>query len=182
MKDKQHFVYVFDLDNTLVKTNTANNKSYQEAIGKYVSFDVEISASRRFTRDDLFNVFPKIDDAIIEKIVSLKEQLFEKYLSETKLNENLFRILVLLNNREDVLLLTDSRTRRAKQILAYYSLSPFFSGMYYHENFLDCNKYQFLEKIGIDKTQVVLFENSQREKYNAIKNGIVASQIIKVKF
>ncbi len=183
MKNIKHFVYVFDLDNTLIKTNKANNISYREAVKTVVGIDLEMSRNSRFTRRKLADVLPNLKTEEARQIVALKEQLFQKYLSITILNKNLFQILTLLSRSEEVMLLTDSRENRAKQLLNYYNLELLFLKRYYHENLSGLNKYQFLENtLGIDKTQVVLFENDFVEKNRAAKNGILSNQIIKVKF
>ena len=108
--------FVFDLDNTLVKTNLANNKSYAEAIeiilGERIEFD-----RGRFTRANLTERFPWLSKQQASKIVEKKEESFAKYLPETILNQQLFKILMLIKERgRETILLTESRERRAKEV------------------------------------------------------------------
>lgn len=49
-------VFVFDMDNTLIKTDKANNLAYSEAINLVLGVKYGIDHSERFTRDKLKTV------------------------------------------------------------------------------------------------------------------------------
>lgn len=65
--------FLFDLDNTLVKTNRANNESYRDAILAIVGKNVEIS-KKRFTRNDLAEILPNLTEHQVAEIVKEKEK------------------------------------------------------------------------------------------------------------
>ena len=53
--------FIFDLDNTLVKTNRANNKSYEEAIKNVLGIKLQFkNKTSRFTRKNLTDISPQI--------------------------------------------------------------------------------------------------------------------------
>ena len=70
MKSIKYFV--FDLDNTLVKTNRANNESYKDAILAVTGKKVTIKKSR-FTRENLVSTLPDLSPNQIEKIINAKD-------------------------------------------------------------------------------------------------------------
>lgn len=175
-------VFIFDLDNTLVKTNRANNLSYQEAIRLVLGEDVQMGC-HRFTRKDLSTSFSNILPLQISQITTLKESLFVEYLKETELNVQLAKCLrILKENGNETILLTESRKKRAQQVCDYYALTKYFHKKYYSEDCCDGNKFQFLKTRGIPLCSVVLFENERHEIQRAIQNGIPENQIIKIKF
>ena len=175
-------IFVFDLDNTLVKTNRANNESYKEAILAVTGKSVEINR-RRFTRADLLNVLPNLSDSQIAEIVKEKEKCYEKHISETTLNKQLLKILNMLkSDGYNTVLLTESRKIRAQRVCNYYSLTPLFVNQYFKDDYINNDKYLFLKQLPYLLQNVVLFENEQAEIYRAMQNGISENQIIKFKF
>lgn len=90
-------VFVFDMDNTLIKTDKANNLAYSEAIRSVLSVNCNIENGKRFTRNELKDLFPQLTQTQIDEIIDRKEKSFESYLNETELNNNLFSILKCLH-------------------------------------------------------------------------------------
>ena len=82
-------VYVFDLDNTLIATDIANNLAYTEAINSVMKRKFVIDFVKRFTRSELNKLIPHLSQEQYEQIVALKEQVFGLYICKTTLNENL---------------------------------------------------------------------------------------------
>lgn len=175
-------LFVFDLDNTLVKTNRANNNSYKEAILAVTGKNVEIK-KKRFTRSDLSGVLPNLSVSQIAEIAREKEKCYARHISETILNKQLVKILKLLKeSSNETILLTESRKTRAQQVCEYYALTQCFTQQYYLEDYEGKGKYQYLTTLKKSLELVVLFENEQLEIQRAIKNGISENQIIKVVF
>ena len=90
-------VFVFDMDNTLIKTDKANSLAYSEAISSVLGVNCNIENGKRFTRDELKELFPQLTQTQIDEIIDRKEKCFESYLSETELNNNLFSLLKRLH-------------------------------------------------------------------------------------
>lgn len=180
MKSIKYFV--FDLDNTLVKTNRANNESYKDAILAVTGKKVTIKKSR-FTRENLVSTLPDLSPNQIEKIINAKETCYSNYIAETNLNRQLVKILELLyDERFKPILLTESRKTRTQQVCNYHKVTHFFSNIYCKEDYPNLNKYEFLRSLGIQVETVVLFENEQTEIRKAIQYGLNENQIIRVKF
>lgn len=114
-------VFVFDMDNTLIKTDKANNLAYSEAINLVLGVKYGIDHSERFTRDKLKTVFPNLTETQFREIVAHKEQCFVSYIKETELNHNLFILLKSLHYEGcHTILLTNSRSERAINLCNYY--------------------------------------------------------------
>ena len=174
--------FVFDLDNTLIKTNRANNNSYIDAIFAVTGKIIQIRKSR-FTRADLSSVLPHLPAAQISEIIKMKEKLYSKHLKETSLNLQLVKCLKLLKCMgKETILLTESRKKRALQVCDNYAITEFFSQTYCLEDYGNGNKYQFLETLKMPMDSIVLFENERKESRKAMRYGIPESQIITIKF
>ena len=174
--------FIFDLDNTLVKTNRANNESYRDAILAIIGKSVEIS-KKRFTRNDLAEILPNLTEHQVAEIVKEKENCYNKHLSENILNTTLCQILVLLREEGcETILLTESNKTRALSVCEYFSLTQYFKKQYFKNDYPKGDKYLFLKQINIPMCRVVLFENEKKEIRRAIQNGIPEKQIIQVKF
>ena len=180
--NKNRCVFVFDLDNTLVKTNRANNNAYKEAIRTIIGKEISIGYDR-FTRSILSKVLPDLTTIQFDTIIKLKEDFYVNYLRETTLNKQLLKILKLAKESGcETILLTDSRKTRAKQVCDFHYLTPFFSRRYYKEDYGNVNKYQFLKSILPSSESVILFENAKKEIERALQHGLNENQIITIKF
>ncbi len=176
------FVLAFDLDNTLVKTDRANNNAYQEAIRSVSGREMPLGHSR-FTREKLAKTLPDLDTTQLSEIVKLKERLYSSHLKETILNAQLFKILKLSSySGFETILLTESHRSRAIQICKHHSLTQYFSKIYCRENYGGGNKYQYLRSITPSISEVILFENEKKEINKAIRHGINENQLITIKF
>lgn len=182
MIESQGKIFVFDLDNTLIKTDVANNLAYSAAIHQVVNQEYVIDFAKRFTRSELHRLIPVLSQYQIERIVAIKEQLFGSYICKTILNKDLVNILKLqYKSGEHTILLTNSRSERAIQLCSYYNISQYFTQSFYYE---DCrgNKYSFLKSKGYDIRNIILYENDEFSIKDAIDNGIYLENIIKVGF
>lgn len=54
-------IFVFDMDNTLIKTDKANNLAYSEAISSVLGVNYNIENEKRFTRNELKELFPQLN-------------------------------------------------------------------------------------------------------------------------
>ena len=174
--------YVFDLDNTLVKTDMANNLSYKEAIWNITGVDIKIKPNQRFTRNLLYDNFECLPKNTLNKIIDTKNSLFFNYIEKTILNNNLTQLLrILSENDNETILLTNSHKNRALRLCSYYNINNYFTQMFFLEDYTT-NKYDHLETVGYDKTSVILFENEDSSKNEAISKGLHYNNIIKINF
>lgn len=173
-------IFVFDLDNTLIMTDYANNLAYADAVQMVLGMRPQLFTNTRYTRYDLKSSFPQLTDNQFDKIIETKQGLFGSYIDKTILNINLTKILrTLSQNGNKTILLTCCHRKRAIQLCTHYDIHQFFSLCYYYE---DCqhDKYSFLKREGFDLQSVVLFENDLISSNEAIEKGIIKENIIMV--
>lgn len=174
--------FVFDLDNTLVETNIANNLSCMEAIKEVLNEDFCFDSKQRFTRDKLLAFFPGVSQTEYNDIIAIKKEKFNSHIAETTLNTNLVRILKVLSHHDcETILLTHCRRERAMSICSYYNIAKYFTALYFFEDEIR-TKYDVLLRNGYNMESIILFENESDGKEEAIRNGIISENIIGVKF
>lgn len=175
------YFFIFDLDNTLVYTDSANNMAYKEAIQVVMNINYITSDNKRITRIELPNMLPECSHEQFSKIILYKEKVYPKYFSQTTLNTNLLKLLILLHtNRCETILLTESRRNRAIALCEYHGLMKYFSHCFFLENYNGKSKYCFLSELGINAADCVLFENGKKHiQIDSIK--IPESNIIQIK-
>lgn len=175
-------IFVFDMDNTLIKTDKANNLAYSEAISSVLGVNCNIENEKRFTRDGLKKLFHQLTQTQIDEIIDRKEKCFESYLNETKLNNNLFNVLKRLRQEGFfTILLTNCHCGRAISLCNFYGLTKYFVQRFFYEDCLG-NKYTLIKSLGYDLQNVVLYENEEASTSEAVTNGIKLDKIIKIEF
>ena len=175
-------VLVFDLDGTLINTDYANFLSYRAAIEQIIQprLNLNFNPNKRVTREEIRAFFPDISEENFEKIIKIKESLYQDYLHETKLNREIAGILERFTNK-DIVLVTNSRQKRATLLLTHHSIIDKFTYRYYRENMTSTNKYQHvLTVLHISGSFVVVFENNESEIEAAISAGIPSKNILRV--
>ena len=105
-----------------------------------------------------------------------------KHFNKTMLNNALLIVLKYLNNTNNrTILLTYSGKNRAEQLLEYHGISNLFCEKYFKEDFGKISKYKFAENVlDIDAQSIVLFENETEGCNEAINDGFVKNNIIKI--
>lgn len=175
-------VFVFDMDNTLIKTDKANSLAYVEAIEKVLGDEYDVRNVGRITRNRLKDIFPDLTEKQYEEIIACKEKCFDAYIGETELNKKLFMLLKRLYKKGcQTILLTNSRSGRAISLCNHYGLTRYFIRRFFFEDCPD-NKYMILKVLGFDLQNVVLYENEETSSSDAVANGIMPEKIIKVEF
>ena len=115
--------YVFDLDNTLIYTDSLNNDSYNYAL-KYQGLS-HINKFKRITREIVFENYPNINKIQMCEIINLKCEYFINNLHITEVNESLVTLL-RSQEKNDCILWTSAEERRARAILEYYNMNNLF--------------------------------------------------------
>ena len=173
--------YIFDLDNTLIYSDAANNLAYKEAVRNVVNGDLRIDGGR-ITRGDIAARFPKLSVAQLSKIIAAKESLYPQYFDRTLLNPALLSILKqLAANQKRTILLTYGGKNRALQLLEYYGIGKYFSEKYFKEDFSTMSKYKFAtDVLELNSRKIVLFENETEGQREAVSDGFSVHNIIKI--
>ena len=179
-------VLFFDMDGTLVNTNFANYLSYKKAIQSVTQSetDTPYNPSQRFNREVLKNEIPNLTETEYERIIQEKEQYYNDYLPETKLNKIVADILVKYFKTNRTVLVTNCREDRALLTLNYYSLADKFSNIFYRQitdNVSRINKYEnAISRLNTSAQSVIVFENEKPEIDDALLAGIPIQNIISI--
>ncbi len=179
-------VLFFDMDGTLVNTNFGNYLSYKKAIQSVTQSETDIpyNPSQRFNRDVLKNAIPNLTETEYERIIQEKEQYYNDYLPETKLNKMIADILVKYSKTNRTVLVTNCREDRALLTLNYYGLTDKFSNIFYRQiadNVNRINKYEnAISCLNISAQSVIVFENEKPEIDDALLAGIPIQNIISI--
>lgn len=178
-------VLFFDMDGTLIDSDYANFLAYEEAIqqvlGQVLELDSFYTSDQRFTRECLERTIPGLTSQHIVKVVQLKNTIYTKYISATKLNKLAWRILKKYSKTNDTVLVTNCREERAKKMLEYHGVFDNFGHKFFRND--SCGdkknkKYRHaLTTLNMDPSLVFAFENDANEIEAAISAGISAHNI-----
>jgi len=169
-------VFIFDMDGTLVNTDTANRNAYFEAV-QQVCHITPFPVTGRMTRESL--KYSRLDEMQINQICEVKKNLYAQYLNQTILLPAA-DILQQYAHKYRTILATKADRRRAEETLSYHNLSECFTDAFYKDDFQSTtNKYQhIIETLDLDPTNIVVFENEDIEIQNAIKASICEAGIV----
>lgn len=178
MKITANKILFFDLDGTLVDTNLANFLSYKKAILSVTKSDHNLTYNpdKRFNRSILKFDVPNLTETEYERIIREKEEYYNDFLHETKLNTATVDILIKYSKTNKTVLVTNCRKDRAVATLKHFELLNKFSEIFcreFSDNDKKINKFQnAIIKLGIPPNQVIVFENEDTEIADALKAEI----------
>jgi phosphoglycolate phosphatase-like HAD superfamily hydrolase len=171
-------ILFFDMDGTLIDTDYANFLAYKKAIHSVTNNGLELSFNpqNRFNRSYLKAVFPNLTQIDYEEIIQKKEDYYKDYLSETKLNEKIAKVLFRYSKTNETFLVTNCRKDRALMTLNYFGLTDKFDDIFYRhitDNTGKVNKFKnAILKLGVPPNLVVVFEHEEIEIAYAKEAGI----------
>ena len=169
-----------DLDGTLVETDNANFLAYQEAIEKVIGVRIEPKEGR-FTKENICEECPQISNNELSAVVKCKNDVFQKYLGETIPNVDIIEMVEQMSLKCQVILCSNSNSRRGNEVLAYHNLDRLFDEKYY--NILPLNKYaKVLSLYNLASKDVLVLENDEADISDALKVGILKEQIFDVRW
>lgn len=167
------FVFCFDIDDTLIKTNLANFLSYQKAIADIKNITISPTLLQKRCDKDLLNSL-NLNTQESKKIKTLKDKYFYEFLSYTAINHFLYGFMRLLQKSHNVILITNARKPRIESLIKYHCLNT--PSIFYNKN---GNKYKnCIEHFHLNATSMVVFEDSDKDIRYAKEAGI--KSIIKI--
>lgn len=177
-------ILFFDMDGTLVDTNLANFSAYKKALDSVLQTDTKLiyNPQYRFNRGVLKANFPHLTDIEIEKVIQVKESLYDEFLNLTTLIDENVEVLLKYSKTNQTYLVTNCRKDRALKTLNHFGLKEKFTNVFYRifdDNNRKVNKFQnALSILGVPPNIVIAFENEETEIEDAILAGIPSENII----
>jgi beta-phosphoglucomutase len=171
-------ILFFDMDGTLVDTNLSNFSAYKKAVDSVLQKDTNLlyNPEIRFNRSMLKANFPHLIEKELEKVIQLKEVLYDEFLNVTTLiNENV-EVLLKYSKSNQTYLVTNCRKDRALKTLNHFGLIDKFTNVFYRkfdDNNKKVNKFEnALSILGVPRNIVIAFENEEIEIADAKIAGV----------
>lgn len=173
------------MDGTLIDTDFSNYLAYKEAIEFVMKkrVDLTFKPNERFDRSQLYDVVDDLTIGQYVEIIKAKEHFYKRNVSTVKVNSSLLTILNATSTTHRSYIVTNATKERAIYTLDYAGVINKFDKIISIEEDKENigNKYLLaISKLRVDPSSVVVFENEDIEIANAIKTGILKSNIIKV--
>lgn len=171
---------MFDMDGTLVDTDAANNQAYIKAMEQFFGYAPEWEASgiTRITKSSLSLLLPNANAKQIYEISKLKNKFFDEFLCATTVIEKTIDYLKYYSNKNRAVLVTHSNPQRAKSVLKHYGLDIYFChGFYGNINYMRSKYAIAADVMGLEISEVIIFENEIQQVELAIKSGFDKNKI-----
>ena len=176
-------ILFFDMDGTLVDTNLANFSAYKKAVDSVLQTDTNLvyNPEIRFNRSVLKANFPHLTDKELEKIIQVKESLYDEFLEVNRLIDENVEVLLKYSKSNQTYLVTNCRKDRAIKTLNHFGLIDKFTNVFYRiidDSNGKVNKFEnALSILGVPPNIVIAFENEEIEILDAIQAGIPRENI-----
>ena len=179
-KHQGKLVALFDLDGTLVNTDSANSAAYRVALAQNGMGNI-LGLYGRITSSTVRNLGCGMD--CIDSIVNAKVSAYCHELWRTRLGPAADALQCVIVNRdvfEKIVCLTDSAEQRAAETLRYWSLDGFFDEIVCNAGRGD--KYaNYFKAFDSDPAACVVWENEEGQIKSAIAAGVKMDNIRKVR-
>ncbi len=167
---------LFDLDGTLIETNTANLLAYNLALASYgyeISEEAFLKTNGIDSRDFLARLFPDLSSADVECIRSAKSESYPEFFYLTKVNMKLLEIIDNNYGVRKMGIVTNGKEKNVLEILDYHNLADKFDIIITGNDVVkpkpDPEAYFLaVKKIGLKPCQLLAFEDSESGCQSAI--------------
>lgn len=173
-------IAIFDLDGTLVETDAANTAAYNDAL-RSSGLDT-IGGFYGRVSSSVVRAAAFLSDAELDAVVQAKVEAYCRQLWRTRLGPavNSFRWVLMNRNAFDkIVLLTDSKERRAYETLCHWGMDGFFDEIVCNAGRGD--KYaNYFKNFDSNPAACVVWENENKQIMSAIAAGVKMDNIRKV--
>ena len=174
-------IVVFDLDGTLVETDSANSAAYRDAL-RWCGRGEVSGLYGRITAGAIRAAIAGINDVEMNEIVRAKIDAYCHELWRTRLGPATAALKCVLVNRDvfaKIVLVTDSAERRAMETLRHHGLAGCFDEIVCNGGAGD--KYaNYFDNFDTDPAACVVWENAEGKIKSAIAAGVKMENIRKV--
>jgi beta-phosphoglucomutase len=178
---------LFDLDGTLIHTQTANMNAYNLGLREYgLRFEAEqfISTNGMDSRSFLAKFFPMLSKVDIEKIRKIKANTYNEFFSDTHLNKDLLNLADNLFCAKSLGIVTTGKKENVLEILEFHGLRSKFDVIVTGDDVVNPKPspdpyLMAIEMIGLCPEQILAFEDSQIGCDSAIAAGL---QVFRIPF
>ena len=171
-------IMLFDLDGTLIDTNLANNDAYKYALYKVTGTSdyTSLSNLHRITRNDV-EALNEVTPQMLEDIINYKRNVY-KWKLEYTYPTIAYEILKQVCLKTPCYLISVAEKSRVIQLGRYWDLSKYTKDCIFADNE---DKYKDIaDKLKVDVSNIILFEDDESAIANAIDNGIEEGNIIRI--
>lgn len=147
--------HIFDLDNTLVYTNEANNDAYNMALIQLGMKPIE--GVERITREIVFEKYSNLTDLQRCRIVEKKQELFP--LEKTRTNKDLLWFVRQIG-RDNCFVWSGADPMRGRAILRYHEMETLFADVQFSkkENITQ-ELFELSRCLGISLQDITIYED-----------------------
>lgn len=174
-------VLLFDLDGTLFDTDQANNEAYKYALWKVTGTSdyPALAHEPRITREQIA-LLDGINAEKRSEIIDIKQNAFAYQLRQGHIATFIsYEILKQYYEYVPCYIITSADKKRAELLIDWYDLEDYVKGIFFVER---ANKYKDIaDKLGVESSNIILFEDDEETIASAIENGITEEHIIRVK-
>lgn len=168
---------LFDLDNTLVRTDRANFLAYRRAVSDVlgVKHACDLKAGRRFDKAELLRQLPFMSAADVLEVGRLKSVYVSELVDETALNQGIVdHLFKLVDMGGRAILVSNAARFRALDVLKHHGLLGYFASLFFGgEKGGFANKYDYaVASLGLSAGQLCVFDDDLVELKNAVSLGI----------
>ena len=148
--------HIFDMDNTLVYTDEANNEAYNTALEKMGM--VPLRGEMRITREIVLNAYPMLTAEEIKRIVETKKSCY--CVEKTYVNEELLQY-VRGRERENCFIWSCANRERAFSLMDYHGMDGLFSNIYFSPKADICREYkEMIRYFDIENEDITVYEDT----------------------
>ena len=169
-------IILFDMDNTLINTDKANNESYKSAIRQVLGqeYDDLFIDLTRICREDVKKRLFGISEEQLKDIVSMKSIIYNDNINQTSLETDVVELLENISTTNKCILVSNACANRVNQTLEYYNLKDKFYSIITSEDCKDvCDKFDAaIRKLQLEPDSLWIIENEQKNIEIALKLNI----------